>query len=106
MSLASTRLKDQLDFLSPVFFDAVLVFIFLSQFERFLTMIFVLNFSTEGPNVTIILLLFLMTGFLELVLPWPHSQSLLTSCVLLVALMVLISFFPITIVATGGAILA
>ncbi|MFX0174250.1 MAG: endonuclease/exonuclease/phosphatase family protein [Candidatus Hodarchaeota archaeon] len=106
MSLASTRLKDQIDFLSPVFFDAVLVFIFLSQFERFLTMIFVLNFSTEGPNVTIILLLFLMTGFIELALPWPHSQSLLTSCMLLVALMVLISFFPITIVATGGAILA
>ncbi|MHA2203966.1 MAG: hypothetical protein ACW991_09785, partial [Candidatus Hodarchaeales archaeon] len=54
--------QDSLNFLIQLFFGIYVVFLFFSQLERFLTMIFVLNFSTAGPNETILLVLFLLTG--------------------------------------------
>ncbi|UCG90303.1 MAG: endonuclease/exonuclease/phosphatase family protein [Candidatus Heimdallarchaeota archaeon] len=83
-----------------------MVFLFFSQLERFLTMIFVLNFSTAGPNATILLIILLLTGLVEVILPWPHSERTLSISLVCAAVMVLLSFIPITILATFAAILA
>lgn len=102
----TTQSQDHLNFIAQLIFGAIVVFIFLSQFERFLTMIFVLNFSTAGPNVTVVLIVLLLTGVVEVVLPWPHSVRTLSISLVGALIMVLLSFIPITLVATLAAILA
>jgi endonuclease/exonuclease/phosphatase family metal-dependent hydrolase len=98
--------QDTINFLTQVIFGVYVVFLFFSQLERFLTMIFVLNFSTAGPNETILLVLFLMTGLVEVILPSPHSARTLSISIIGATVMVVLSFIPITVVATLAAIFA
>lgn len=104
MTLDNSFSKDQSTFVSQLVFSSILVFLFMSQLERFLTMIFVLNFSTAGPNVTVLLIFLLLTGFIEVVLPWPHTERMLSICLVLMAVMIIVSFLPITLLATLAAI--
>lgn len=98
--------QDSLNFLIQLVFGVYVVFLFFSQLERFLTMIFVLNFSTAGPNVTLLLVLFLLTGLVEVILPSPHSVRTLSISISGATVMVVLSFIPIPIVATIATIFA
>ncbi|UCG02854.1 MAG: endonuclease/exonuclease/phosphatase family protein [Candidatus Heimdallarchaeota archaeon] len=98
--------QELLNFLFQLIFGTIIVFLFFTQLERFLTMIFVLNFSTAGPNVTILLVLFLLTGLVEVILPYPHSMRTLSVCILGATIMVVLSFIPVTLIATLAAIFA
>ncbi|MFX1517980.1 MAG: endonuclease/exonuclease/phosphatase family protein [Promethearchaeota archaeon] len=101
-----THTQDSNDYIMQLIFGTFVVFLFFSQLERFLTMIFVLNFSTAGPNESILLVLFLMTGMVEIFLPFPHSEKTLSICLIGATIMVLLSFIPITVLATLAAIFA
>ena len=98
--------QDSVNFLLNYIFGTFVVFLFLTQLERFLTMIFVLNFSTAGPNETIILVLLLLTGMVEVILPSPHSVRTLSICTIGALFMVILTFIPVTIVATIAALFA
>ncbi|MFW9779639.1 MAG: endonuclease/exonuclease/phosphatase family protein, partial [Candidatus Heimdallarchaeota archaeon] len=104
MDTNPTEIKETAYSLLPSAFGGCLVFIFLSQIERFLTMIFVLNFSTAGPNITVIMILFLVTGLLELVIPWPHSDRLLSLFMILTFVLILVGFYPDTLIASIGSL--
>ncbi|MHA2248327.1 MAG: endonuclease/exonuclease/phosphatase family protein [Candidatus Hodarchaeales archaeon] len=106
METNTVQSQNYVDYIIHLIFGSVVAFLFFSQLERFLTMIFVLNFSTAGPNVTIVLIFLLLTGLVEVVLPWPHKERTLSFCLVTSALMVLASFIPITLLATIAAILA
>ncbi len=97
---------DQHEFIIRVLFGSIVVFLYLSQLERFLTMIFVLNFSTAGPNLTVVLIFLLLTGVVELVLPWPHTNKVLSISLVSAALMVLASFLPNPVLVTFASILS
>jgi hypothetical protein len=59
---------------------ALLVLVLLYGYERAFAMVFVLNFSTEGPNATVGLVLLLLSGLLYVVglqRWWPHPVRLL-----------------------------
>ena len=96
--------QDSIDFLLQLFFGIFVVFLFFTQLERFLTMIFVLNFSTAGPNETILLVLLLLTGLVVVILPSPRSIRTLSICILGATITVVLTFIPVTMVATLAAI--
>lgn len=98
--------QDYFNYINRLVFGALVVFLFFSQLERFLTMIFVLNFSTAGPNESILLIVLLLTGLVEVILPSPHSVRALSISLISATIMVLMSFIPITMIATLATILA
>ncbi|MFX0125007.1 MAG: endonuclease/exonuclease/phosphatase family protein [Candidatus Hodarchaeota archaeon] len=106
MEKAPILSQDSFNFLLQLIFGIFVVFLFFTQLERFLTMIFVLNFSTAGPNETILLILFLLTGLVELILPSPPSVRSLSISLTGATVMAVLSFSPVTLLATLAAIFA
>ena len=106
MESNTTQTQDYLDYIAHLIFGGIVVFLFFAQLERFLTMIFVLNFSTAGPNETVVLIVLLLTGVVEIFLPWPHSVRTLSISLVGTTVMVLLSLISITLLATLAAVLA
>lgn len=91
-----------------ILFSGLTLFLFYQFLEKIISQVFVLNFSTAGPNITVILILFVGTGFLYtfgLKNFWPHSNKFILMLMVATFISSIMIILPILIIPLLGAIL-
>ena len=91
-----------------IVFAGIALFLFYQFMEKAISQVFVLNFSTAGPNITVVLVFLLATGFLYslgLKKYWPHSPNFMLTLMISTVFASVLVLIPVKNIPILGAII-